>query len=245
MADALTVELHASSAEAADGNGAPVDITALRKVLKLQLSVTEVSGTTETLKVYVQTSPTNDDDDWKDIGSFVGLNESSTVFFEEQIFGECERYVRVRWEISGTAPSYTFSVSGLAHVLYVRPRDLSETAIQKNALEDVDPRVILACCLRATGDAESAFNSSYVMPITAWGDDVRGNLADIAVFYAMKHRGFRPGSTDELIVDANRDAKSWLMKIANGKLSPIGIADSTPAVFDAGAYVESDAKRGW
>ncbi len=247
MADALAVELHASGAETASDTGTALDITALRKLVKLQLSVTAKSSgnTDETLKVYVETSPTGGTDDWESLGTFAGINNASVNFFEELVFGTCERYVRLRWEIGGTTPSFTFSVAGLAHVLYVEPSDLRSTAIQSQALEGVDAAVILECCLRATGDGETAFNSSYVMPITEWGDDIRGNLADMAVYYAMKHRGFRPGGSDELIVKGHTDARSWLRSIANGKTSPISIKDSTADVYDAGAYVTSATKRGW
>lgn len=243
MADRQAITLHASGSETSNGASAAVDVSTLRTALRLQLDVTALSGTTPTLTVSVETSPSGAGD-WKTLGAFAVVNESSARF-EELSFGECERYVRASWVLGGTTPDFTFAVGGNAHVLYVRPADLTRYAVQAQGLSGIAAGVLVDCCLRATDDAEAAFNGAYVMPITAWGEDVRGRVGDIAVYYAMKHRGLRPGSADDLLVKAYDDAQRWLQRVSDGKISPPSILDSTPSVFDAGAYSESEPKRGW
>ena len=74
--------------------------------LKAQLDVTAASGTTPNLTVFVQT--TMDGTNWDAAGVFAAKTAvGREVIFINPLVG---RRVRVLWNITGTTPSFTFSV---------------------------------------------------------------------------------------------------------------------------------------
>lgn len=82
--------------------------------VRLALVITAVSGTsTPTLTVTIQTSYDNGvTDAWRTVGSaFAGQTATGTV---RQSFAGCDRFVRASYVISGTTPSFTFSIAGEA-----------------------------------------------------------------------------------------------------------------------------------
>lgn len=252
MADKLAITPQASAAQTSNGNGGVIDIGALRSCVRLLLDVTAVSGTFaagQGLTVSVETSPSGTTG-WRQIGTFTLL---ATTGYERKTFAQCERYVRVKWTITGTLPSFTFSVAGDAHVLYATPADMSRTGINEAALEGIDDGVRADCCLRATDEFETALNSSYSMPITAWGEDLRGHVAARAVFHTMNHRGRDPDSGADRLIDlmggyittdgVKSGAQMFYEGIARGMLKPVGIVDQTPDEYEGGGFVISDAPR--
>lgn len=72
------------------------------------IDVTAVSGTSPSLNVYVE-GKDQYSGKYKILHSSTGLNSVQTVWatLSPLVF----TYIRVRWEISGTSPSFTFSVS--------------------------------------------------------------------------------------------------------------------------------------
>ncbi len=104
--DSRDVTLHPSAARTATGNGSVVEETGERRTLSLSLVVTAASGTSPTLDVTVQTSA--DGSTWYSAGSFAQLTATGS---ERKTFA-LDRYVRLRWVIGGTTPSFTFSASG-------------------------------------------------------------------------------------------------------------------------------------
>jgi hypothetical protein len=107
-ADTVPVTLHESAARIASGNGSSVELGD-RGVLRLLLDVTAASGTLPSLSVDVQTS--YDGTTWRTVGGFTAL---ATTGSERLSFAGCDRFVRASYAISGTTPSFTFSVSGEA-----------------------------------------------------------------------------------------------------------------------------------
>jgi hypothetical protein len=257
VANPLAITPHASGAETASGIGASVDIGALRTAVRLLLDVTAISGTFATnqgLVVTLETSVSGAGG-WQQIGAFGLKAGQGFVGFEELTFARCRRFVRARWAITGTGPSFTFSVSGAAHVLYAAPEDLGRYAIKDSALSSLSDAAKADALLRATADADAALNAAFTVPITAWGEDLRGRVADRAAFYALATRGFNPNSeADQIIVangglimsDGTRTAvERWFQDVATGVYKPPEIVDSTPDVYEAGAFVVTNAKRGW
>lgn len=253
MADALAVALHASGAETADGTGATaVDIGTLRTCLELLLDVTAVTGTFaagEGLTVTVETSP-DGTTGWQSVGTFT---VAAAIGSEKLFFGGCREYVRVSWALTGSgSPSFTFSVSGDAHVLYAEPEDI-DGSINAVALQSVSDQTKLKQLLRATGDVDASLNSAYEMPLTAWGPVVRGMTADRAMFYCVESRGFDPDNpSDQLIIlkggvmqpgGGRTSLQKQLDDIAAGRIKPREIVDSTPDTFEGGGFVISDTAR--
>lgn len=213
MAQALPITLHALGEEASDGQGAAVDIGELRSAVKIALTITALVGT---LTVYVETSP-DGSTGWRDVGSF---DAASAIGRQRWAFDECDRYVRVRWDVGTSA---TFSVHGEAHLLFARAGDLTSGSINAKALESVDSRVLADGLIKASAVAEDELYTSNPAPLTAWPESVTQHCADLAVFFALKHRGFKPGGADELVVKAHDDARRWFRDVALGRIKPPGL----------------------
>jgi hypothetical protein len=100
------VTLAASAARTASGNGTAVD-TRESSTLRLLLDVTAASGTGPTLTVTIEQS--SDGSTWRDHSSFA---QATGVTSERKTFGGVDRWVRAKWTLGGTTPSFTFSVVG-------------------------------------------------------------------------------------------------------------------------------------
>ena len=253
MANALAIVIHASAAETVTGASAIVDLGETRSCVKLVLAVTEVAGTAPTIAVKVWTA-TEAAGPWRTVGQFptvaaAGKSETTIAGLDQMVYAS--------WTITGSMmPSVTFSLGGQAHTLYAGPSDLTKTAIPSTAIGTVADAVLVECCLRASADGETALNSAYELPITGWGEDLRGHCAARAVFYAMCNRGFDPNNNGDALIVKNGGfavsereksaAQSFFDQVASGGIKPIGIVDQTPDVFEASeAVVSSEARRGW
>lgn len=263
MANPLAITLHASGAELASGSGPAVDITATtsttshpRSCAKLTLDVSALVGT-GTFEAMLQTSANQTS--WKDIGLFQRSAEAPSQFTDKTrtvdlVFTSCLRYVRVRWVLTGFT-SATFSVDGFAHTLYCEPKDLTKTAVNERALDEVGLDVLAECCLRATSDCETALSSSNTMPISDWGEDLRGHVAARAVFYVINNRGVDPGGPDGMLVLAGgyrtpegvkSAAQGFFDDVASGKIKPVKIVDATPDEYEgSGVVVSGPSRFGW
>jgi hypothetical protein len=96
----------------ASGNTADIDVS-IFSALELELKVTAVSGTNPVLSVYIE-------------GKFETTGDYKVLVYQENItatgiwyftINPCIfRYIRVRWSVSGTSPSFTFRVDAQAMV---------------------------------------------------------------------------------------------------------------------------------
>jgi hypothetical protein len=96
----------------AGGNSGDIDVSTFT-ALELELKVTAVSGTTPALSVYIE-------------GKFETTGDYKMLVYQENItatgiwyftVNPCVfRYIRVRWSVSGTSPSFTFRVDAQAMV---------------------------------------------------------------------------------------------------------------------------------
>ena len=96
----------------ASGNSPDIDVSTI-SALEVELKVTAVSGTSPTLDVYIE-GKFETTGDYKTLASQTGITSTGTWFFtiNPLVF----RYVRVRWVVGGTSPSFTFGVYGQAMV---------------------------------------------------------------------------------------------------------------------------------
>lgn len=242
MTDPLDVTLHASGAESSSGSSAAVDIGARRSCAKLLLAVTVTSGTLPSLVVAVETS-VDGLSGWRSLGEF---DTQTTTSSQRRVFAKAERFIRASWTISGTSgPSFSFAVSGTAHVLYATPDDLLNLALPAAALANVAAKEQAAALLAVTDEAAGYLNGHYTLPLVAWDDDLRMHVAAMGAYATLKQRGFDPAGKDDNIVQGRADAIAWLRRIENGQLEPPGIIDSTPGAYDGGAAVVTQPRRGW
>ncbi len=253
MANPAAITIHASAAETTTATGAAVDLGATRSCVKLDLIVTAVSGTNPLLTIALDTAPSATGP-WRAAGSFTAV---AVVGKSSKTFADLDQFVRENRTIGGTAgPTFTYSDTGFAHTLYASPSDLTKTAIAAAALTNVPADTIAECCLRSSADFETAANSSHTLPLTGWGEDVRGHCASRAVFYALSARGRKPsGNMDEAIDQlggfalrtpgAKSAAEMFFQAIAKGVLKPLGVVDQTPDDFEGGGFVVSGEARNW
>jgi hypothetical protein len=101
-----SVALVPSGARTASGNTADIDVGRFI-CAEICLDVTAVSGTTPTLDVYIE-GKDQVSGKYKTLFSQTGINAVGTYWFT--ITTLAFKYIRVRWVISGTSPSFTFSV---------------------------------------------------------------------------------------------------------------------------------------
>jgi hypothetical protein len=90
----------------ANGNTSDIDVSPF-SVLEIEIKVTAVSGTSPTLSVYIEGKFENTGD-YKTLASQTGITATGTWFFT--IDPNAFRYIRVRWVVGGTSPSFTFRV---------------------------------------------------------------------------------------------------------------------------------------
>ena len=92
----------------ASGNSGDISVDNF-SAAELELKVTAVSGTNPTLDIYIE-GKFEATGDYKTLASQTGITATGTWFFtlNPLIF----RYIRIRWVVGGTSPSFTFTVAG-------------------------------------------------------------------------------------------------------------------------------------
>lgn len=131
-------------------------------------------------------------------------------------------------------------------VTYITDAELLAMAIPSAAISAV-PVATRDKARKAASDLASGyFKKQYTLPITAWADDVKLNVALAATFIAMKYRGFDPASeSGALIVKGYDDAVLWFRDVSKGIVEPVDFTDSTPDLDEQSPQVSSDTAAGW
>jgi len=241
MANSLAATLQALGAVAASGSGSSVDIGTLRRAARVSVDVLALSGTNPSLAVKVETSA--DEVNWRTVYAFASITTASRV---SALIGDLSRYVRVAYTLGGTGgPSVTWSSSIEAHVLYCEPSHVTKYALPEHSIAAKTIEERLEACLAASDEADGFIASAYEMPLVAWTTDVTMHCAYLAGAVLFGARGADLNGPDALVFH-NRDmALKWFDRLANGRVKPPGIVDSTPETFEGGAVVESSPRRGW
>jgi hypothetical protein len=102
------VVLHASAARTANGAGPAVAVE-LHHTARLTLDVTAASGTGPSMTVTIEHSP--DGTTWvaHPNGAFAAATAPGT---QRKVLSGLDRFVRAAYALTGTTPSFTFSVAG-------------------------------------------------------------------------------------------------------------------------------------
>ena len=235
------ISLLAAAARGAGGTGTAVDL-GTKTLVRLALACSAVSGTaTPKLNVYVETSL--DDVAWTVLSSFTERTAAGT---QELWIAGCSRYLRVRWTITGTGPSFTFGVNGSSFVAYCTPTALYQLGIPQRALADITAEAQAKAIKVASEDMDGRFNDRYEFPLVAWSADLERHTAGMAAFILLTTRGTSLDGQDwEVLNKLNDNAVAWGKDVGAKKINPPGIVDSTPTVDEAGPCMYTNTKRGW
>jgi hypothetical protein len=95
----------------ASGSTSDIDVSTLSSI-RVMVKVTAVSGTAPTLDIYIE-GKYEATGDWVPLLSRTGIT-STGVYELGQLDNLCFRYIRVRWVVGGTSPSFTFTVAAQA-----------------------------------------------------------------------------------------------------------------------------------
>jgi phage gp36-like protein len=86
----------------------------------------------------------------------------------------------------------------------------------------------------------------YTLPLIEWSDDLRRATAHVASWDLLSTRGYAPiAGGDEAIKDRYDAAIRWLERVADGRVEPVGVVDSTPTIAEAGPLVSTDGEPLW
>lgn len=249
MPNLLALTLQASGPQTTSGASAAFDLALLswatdgltRQAATLRLEVTAASGTTPTLNVTIETSPNTTS--WKQV---LVYDQLGAVGYQRLATASLERYVRAKWTIAGTLPSFTLLVAGDAETIYATPTDFYAFGIPAIAVGVTDPVDLLArCLLAASSEANAKIPREYALPIKyPYPDSLKMRVSEIAAYKFISQRGFDPDDPADKELKTNSDAaRKWLDDLGKGTV-PDWI-DATPDVFDGGAAVVSRPIRGW
>ena len=95
-----------------NGNTADIDVS-LYSVIEVEVKVTSVGGTTPTLDIYIE-GKFEATGDYKVLASQTGITSTGIWFLVVNPL--TFRYIRVRWVVRGTSPSFTLTVVAQAMV---------------------------------------------------------------------------------------------------------------------------------
>jgi hypothetical protein len=250
MPNPLALTLQALGAVTASGTSAVFDLLdptfaedgLKRRLAELMIEVTAVAGTAPTLNVTVQTSPNTTS--FQDVLAF---REFEAVGYQRLKFATLERYVRISYTVAGTLPSFTFQVTGDAHVIYADTEDFFSYGLPRAAVpETTDPVDLLSSCLlAASSTANAKIPRAYKLPLKdPYPESLRLRVSKLAAFSFLSQRGYDPDdAADKEVKAASDDAEKWLDGLGGG-VEPDWI-DSTTDTYDAGAGVASGPRRDW
>jgi hypothetical protein len=102
------VSLADSAPRTTNGSGPAVAVEA-HNTVRAQLNITAASGTTPSMTVTIETSSTGSGG-WTTVGT--AFAAATTTGVQRRVASSLDRFIRVTWAITGTTPSFTFSVSG-------------------------------------------------------------------------------------------------------------------------------------
>lgn len=236
MSSSQSITLVEPQSIGGSGASAALDL-GVRHAARLTLDVAAVGGT---LSVTVETS--RDGILWRLAGAFSAVATAGASWLS---VGGLERYARATWSVSASG-SATFSVGGDAHQVYASPQDLARYGLPAQALVGIAPSDLVEQLLAASALADGPLSAAgFLLPLLAWGDDLREAVAVIAAEGCLAQRGFSATGDDQTIVDRATRRRTWLSSIGDGGVLSPETKGTPPEVVAASAIVVSLPRRGW
>lgn len=231
-----------SAAQTAQGAGSAIDLGTRDRLLRQSLAISAAAGTSPSLAVRLEASA-DGATGWRTFGTFTPASE---VTAEKLTFIAPEQFVRVAWTLTGTgSPSFTFGVAGAKGIAYANLDDLDTHGMPNGALAAMTPSKRAAALAATTEEIGGALSLRYDLPLQSWGIDLTKACCKITAYELLSVKGFNPDGDDSNVRDRYDDAWKWVTAVANSKLNPVDLIDSTPQEDDDGVVVSSYPSRGW
>lgn len=103
-------------------------------------------------------------------------------------------------------------------------------SINPRVLEGVGPTVIDQAISGASRKVDGFLSRRFKLPLLSFGDDIRLNVAEIAIWLTFKYKGGNPEG-DSIIKDSYDEAMRWFELVATGKVN-VDVVDSSPAATE-------------
>lgn len=245
MANPADITLLAAAVQTAAGDGAELDLGTLRRAVKVEIPVTAFvldappPSEPPSLSISIETRRTSAEP-W---ASLTTLEVESTGRYTLSA-GDLERFIRVSWELGTGLDQAEFGVAGQAHVVYCDPRDLIRVVLARS-IEKFTASERAEVCIAVSDEADGYVGGAYELPLVAWPQDLRLHTARLGAAALFSARGVDPQGPDANVLLERDRAIKWFDRLANGRLSPPGLIDSTPEENEGGSVVVSNPSRRW
>lgn len=129
---------------------------------------------------------------------------------------------------------------------YATEGEFNALGAPADAFTTLPSTTIVSALVWASSVANSYLKKRYTLPLSAYGEDLKAAVVDIAKWRLVKRRGFNPNSgQDGVIVESYKDAIAWLTLVAKGECELDGAVDATPTEDEAGPLVSSSTAESW
>ncbi len=232
LSGSASLVLLAPGTVTASGASTPVDVGQYRAA-RLLVDVSAASGSAATLVAYIETAASATATTWRQVGTPIN---GGVVSAQAISVSDFDRFVRVRYVVGGTAPSFDIAVTGESVFVLASPRDRTRIGVRGGAIPNATPTDTVEAMIAATDIALGYLGGRFALPLRAWGDDLRRACIAIADWTLLSNRGGEPDKAGggELYRIAYEDVmgrpgqKGWLDKVAaRDGIVPAGLVDST------------------
>lgn len=122
---------------------------------------------------------------------------------------------------------------------YVTRTEFLDQGLPSGALTDIANATIDAALLWASEVCDSYMRKRHLLPLTAWGNDLRTLVCDLAAWRLLKRKGFNPAApAHQAILKSYDEALLSLKDVAQG-LTELGVTDSSAALDEDGPLASS------
>lgn len=131
---------------------------------------------------------------------------------------------------------------------YATTTDLTRLGLPSAALSGVATETQEDALDAASSLADGYLSSRFGLPLSAWGDDLRGCVCKLAAYDLMVTRGYSPQTgPDENLRLRHEDAMRWLRDVASGIVAIQGVTDATPTdtTDNSGSRMITNTPRRW
>lgn len=98
----------------------------------------------------------------------------------------------------------------------------------------------------ASAEADPYLASQFKLPLVSWGQGLRNKICQIALWYLLRRRGFKPGGGEyELCRLEYEDSLSFFRQISSQRICPPDIIDSSPSTYEYQVGIATSELHGW